>query len=136
MKKAFVPSLILFIFSQIILLCLAVINLNGSKARWFVSGPMAHFTWFFVSAFLLVFTLKQGEFKNPYTLSIIYCILAAVFVEFIQLAIPYRTFGFDDIAFSVLGGVSFVVLGHGSEHGYRHIKHRIMKYREEKNKKI
>jgi glycopeptide antibiotics resistance protein len=135
MKKLFIPALVIFIFSQAVMFYLAIIKLNGVGGGQYFSGAMAHFMALFVTAFLIVFTLKQVNFELPYTFAILYCFCAAIAIEFIQLTIPYRTFSFEDMFFGVLGAVTFVVLSKTGHHVHRHLKKR-KENRENKENKI
>lgn len=122
MKKLFVPSLLLFVFSQAIMFYAAVARLNGAGAGRYFSGYAVHFIALFLTAFLIVFTLKQVNFRFPYFMAILYCTCAAIVIEFIQQSLPYRTFSVEDMFFGVFGAVTFVVIAKMARSAHAHLK--------------
>jgi VanZ family protein len=89
---------------------LSVAKLSSEEGKY-LSGINAHFFALFFTAFLLVFMLKQVHFRYPYLVAIIYSAIAVVTIEYIQKSIPYRTFGYNDIFYGMLGAVTFIVFG-------------------------
>ncbi len=122
MKKLFIPSLVVFVLSQIVMFYFAVARISGISGGKYLSGYVAHFLALFVTAFLIVFMLKQINFKFPYLAAIIYCTAAAILIEFIQQMIPYRTFSLEDMFFGVFGAVTFVALGKMAQNINEHLK--------------
>jgi hypothetical protein len=109
-KKLFIPSLIVFILSQIIMFYVATAKLASTGISKHFSGFAAHFAALFITAFLIVFVLRQMEFKYSYVVVGIYSLIVVVAIELIQKTLPYRTFGYDDMLFGLLGAAALIVL--------------------------
>jgi VanZ family protein len=122
MKKLFIPSLAIFVISQVVMFLLATARLSGSGVEQYFSGYAAHFVAMFITSLLIVFTLKQIQFKAPYFFAVLYCFCAAVAIEFIQLSLSYRTFSYADMFFGVLGAVTFVVISKMAQNAHVHLK--------------
>jgi VanZ family protein len=110
MKKLFVPSLIIFVISQAVMFYVAFIDLSNSGVGNYFSGALAHFIAFFITTFLIVFTLHQTRIKNRYFLAFLYCIIVAVIIELVQQGLAHREFSRMDMLFGVLGSIAFILL--------------------------
>jgi VanZ family protein len=109
MKKLFVPSLIAFIISQGAMFYLAFIDLSDYAVGNYFSGAIAHFMAFFITSFLIVFTLHQTSIKNKYFYAFLYCVIIAILIELIQQTLPHREFSRWDMLFGVLGSITFIL---------------------------
>jgi hypothetical protein len=109
MKKLFIPSIVTFIISQGIMFYMAFIDLSGVIAGNHFSGGVAHFLAFFITSFLIVFTLRQTDIKGHYFFALLYCIVVAILIEFVQQTLPHREFSRMDMVFGIIGSLTFIL---------------------------
>ncbi|MFW5747083.1 MAG: VanZ family protein, partial [Nanoarchaeota archaeon] len=102
--KKFVAGILGFGILQGVLGMVAVMQLTDQN-RGYLSGPWVHFAAFFLSAMVLVYVLRHDfvNFPYPHLVAFFYGVVVAVLVEAIQYYIPHRTFGLDDMLWSVAG---------------------------------
>jgi VanZ family protein len=108
MNKKSIILLCFFIFSQIGMLFFSLKHNNPGGLVPLISGNLAHFSCFFVTAGLLFLFFDSIHFQYDLTITFTYCVFLAFLIEVLQKVFTsYRTFSLHDIFFGVLGAFVF-----------------------------
>ena len=70
----------------------------------------AHFSEYFILAFLVLLMIKETNLNYFYTFTILFCLFMAIFDESHQLFIEGRSGNFKDIFIDLLGIIVYVIL--------------------------
>lgn len=114
-KRSFLPLGIYSIFMLVGYTLPGTIVEKAQDANKFIAAGLSDFSLHFFSYFLYSILILYGFYYSPkkYLPKLKTIAIAAgfgIFIELIQIPLPYRNFGFDDLVFDFFGIIAAITL--------------------------
>lgn len=115
-NRSFLPLCIYSIFMLVGYTLPGTIVEKAQNSNKFIAAGLSDFSLHFFSYFLYSILILYGFYYSPkkYLPKLKTIAIATgfgIFIELIQIPLPYRNFGFDDLVFDFFGIITAVTLG-------------------------